>query len=83
MDLDKPGKQCEPPDDVLGDTTVDNDGDLDGGAGPDVLGGRDTPDERAPGSVMPFTGTSIVAYVILALQMIGAGALIARGRKNR
>jgi LPXTG-motif cell wall-anchored protein len=70
-------KNCD--DDVLGDTIGDAGGDKE----PDVLSGREGPDERAPGAVLPFTGTSILAYVLVGLHMIGAGALIARGRKRK
>jgi LPXTG-motif cell wall-anchored protein len=64
-------------DDVLGDTIGDVDGDTDD----DVLGRREP--NPPPGAVMPFTGTSVLAYVLVGLQMIGAGALIARSRKRK
>lgn len=60
----------------------------------DVLGGiidKDKPDdevlgeppaERAPGKLLPFTGASLIAYLVLALELMGAGALIMRARKR-
>jgi hypothetical protein len=73
-----PGGIDECDDDVLGDTIGDVGGDKDD----EVLGNRE-PKDRPPGAVMPFTGTSVLAYVLVALQMIGAGALMARSRKRR
>ena len=71
-------------DDVLPNRIV-NQGDIDGDKDADVEGSRlNKPNERKPlGGVLPFTGTSILAYVLVALQMIGAGALIARGRRAK
>ena len=68
-------------DEVLGDTLT-NDGDADGGGNDDNVGAGNESQERPQGAVMPFTGTSVLAYVLIGLQMIGAGALIARGRKR-
>ncbi len=59
--------------DVLGDIIG-----RDGGPEPDVAGAS----ERKGGRLLPFTGASIVAYVLLALQLIGAGVLISRARKK-
>ena len=52
---------------------------------PDVLGNRDGAAERpgTRGRVLPFTGASILAYLVLALEMLGAGALLMRARKRR
>jgi len=73
-------KNCN--DDVLGGAIG---GDKDGGNNPpDTVGAGGASKDRKPlGGVLPFTGTSILAYVLVALQMIGAGALIVRGRKAR
>jgi LPXTG-motif cell wall-anchored protein len=65
-------------DDVL-DDRIDKDGDVDGDKDDDVLPNRL---EREP-NVLPFTGASIVAYVVIGLQMIAAGALISRARKKK
>jgi hypothetical protein len=65
-------------DDVL-DDRIDKDGDVDGDKDDDVLAGRE---ERDP-NVLPFTGASIIAYVVIGLQMVAAGALISRARKKK
>ena len=68
-------------DDVLADI-IDKDGGDDpdpSGPGDDVAGAS----ERKGGRALPFTGASITAYVLLALQMIGAGALITRARRKK
>ncbi|MBW3594483.1 MAG: hypothetical protein KY391_02805, partial [Actinobacteria bacterium] len=62
--------------DVLGDIIDKDGGDDDPGA--DVAGAS----ERKGGRALPFTGASIIAYVLVGLQLIGAGALIARARKK-
>ena len=67
-------RNCD--DEVLGDDTIDNDGDAGGKADPEVAAERE-------GDILPFTGASIIAYVVLALQLIGAGALISRARKRQ
>ena len=69
-------------DDVL-DDRITNDGDVDGEKGDDVAAGGTGRGRKPLGGVLPFTGASILAYVLVGLQMIGAGALIARGRKAK
>jgi len=63
--------------DVLGDIISKNDGG-DEVVDPGVAGAS----ERKGGRALPFTGASIIAYVLLALMLIGAGALIAWARKK-
>ena len=55
----------------------------------DVLDERitnDPPDAVAPsrerGKLLPFTGTSVLAYLLVGLQLIGAGFLLSRARKK-
>ena len=36
---------------------------------------------NAKGGLLPFTGASVLAFVVLALQLIAAGSLILRGRR--
>lgn len=67
-------------DDVL-DDRIDKDGDIDGDKDDDVLGGR-TARERED-NILPFTGASVLAYVVIGLQMVAAGALISRARKKK
>jgi LPXTG-motif cell wall-anchored protein len=59
-------------DDVLGDLI--NRGDIDGNAQqrPAVRGGR----------ILPFTGSSILGFVLLGVQLLLAGGLFMRGRKR-
>jgi hypothetical protein len=64
-------------DDVL-DDRIDKDGDVDGDKGDEVLPSRHERD-----NVLPFTGASIIAYVVIGLQMVAAGALISRARKKK
>ena len=40
-------------------------------------------ERSARGKLLPFTGANILAYLILALELVGAGLLIVRGRKRR
>ena len=40
-------------------------------------------ERSARGKLLPFTGANILAYLILALELMAAGALIVRGRKRR
>ncbi|MGH2806049.1 MAG: hypothetical protein ACRDKT_02115 [Actinomycetota bacterium] len=65
-------------DDVLGDV-IEKDK-----PGGDVLGTRDGAAERPAtrGRILPFTGASLLAYLVLALELLGAGALILRARKR-
>lgn len=67
-------------DDVLGDLIDKDKPDNDG----DVLGGRDNAAQRpaSKGRILPFTGASLLAYLVLALELLGAGALILRARKR-
>ena len=65
-------------DDVL-DDRIDRDGDVDGGKDDDVLPNRLEREDN----VLPFTGASIIAYVVIGLQMVAAGALISRARKKK
>ncbi len=44
---------------------------------------EDGPAARPPGRILPFTGTSVLAYLVLALELMGAGFLILRARKKR
>jgi len=87
-DSDMPGEPIPPGgiqdcyDDVL-DDRITNDGDIDADKGDDVGAGRLGQPRKPLGGVLPFTGTSILAYVLVALQMIGAGLLIARGRRTK
>ena len=60
--------------DVLGDIIDKGDDDPNN----DVMGAS----ERRGGRALPFTGASIIAYVLVGLQLIGAGVLIARARKK-
>jgi hypothetical protein len=71
------GKLVNCDDDVLGDKTH-NHGD---GNGDEVLGERQ---DRPPtkGKLLPFTGASIIAYLVVALELIAAGVLISRARKR-
>jgi len=62
--------------DVLGDIISRDGGNNE--PGPDVAGAS----ERQGGRALPFTGASITAYLLFALQLIGAGVLIARARKR-
>jgi len=61
--------------DVLGDIIDKDDDDT---PGPHVAGAS----ERKGGRALPFTGASIIGYVLVGLQLIGAGALIARARRK-
>ena len=72
-----PGGVADCDDDVL-DDRIDKDGDADGDKDDDVLAEREGRD-----NVLPFTGASIVAYLLIGLQMIAAGALISRARKKK
>jgi LPXTG-motif cell wall-anchored protein len=73
-----PGGEEDCDDDVL-DDRIDKDGDADGNKDDDVLPNRVNRDPN----VLPFTGASIVAYVVIGLQMIAAGALISRARRKK
>jgi hypothetical protein len=55
---------------------------IDRPANPAVLPGRipGRPPTEQPG-VLPFTGASVLAFLVLALQLIAAGTLILRGKK--
>lgn len=64
-------------DDVLPDR-IDRDGDVDGDKDDEVL-----PNRLERDNVLPFTGASIIAYVVIGLQMVAAGALISRARKKK
>jgi hypothetical protein len=68
-----------PPDVVLGDDLVNDDGDKNSDKPDDVLA-DDLARER--GETLPFTGASIIAYLVLALELVGAGFLISRARKR-
>jgi hypothetical protein len=35
------------------------------------------------GRILPFTGANLIAYLILALELLGAGLLLVRGRRRR
>ena len=67
-------------DDVLGEIIdrdkpkPDNDG--------DVLGNGAQQRPASKGRILPFTGASILAYLVLALELLGAGAFILRARKR-
>jgi hypothetical protein len=39
------------------------------------------PPTEVEGGVLPFTGASVLAFLVLALQLIAAGSLILRGKK--
>ena len=65
-------------DDVLGDDLERNQGNPDKG---DTVAPNRV--EQREGGVLPFTGASILAYVVIALQLIGAGALMSRARKKK
>ncbi len=69
------GDDGTPPDIVLGDD-LSNDK---RNPKPDVLADT-TAKER--GKTLPFTGASIIAYLVLALELIGAGLLISRVRRR-
>jgi hypothetical protein len=65
-------------DDVLGEIIDKNKPGSDG----DVLGDRAQQRPASRGRILPFTGASILAYLVLALELLGAGALILRARKR-
>jgi hypothetical protein len=59
-------------DDVLGDLITDGDVDGDAQQRPAVQGGR----------ILPFTGSSLLGFVLLGVQLLLAGGLFMRGRKR-
>jgi len=70
-----------PPDDVL-PTKFTSDGDITGEKGPGDGVGNEAA-ERAPrGRALPFTGASVVMFLVIGASLIGAGIVAAR-RKNR
>ena len=70
-----PNVITNPPPDVLGDDLTG------GGGGPGKVAGKIL--QRKPqGAALPFTGASIAAFLALALQLIGAGALLSRAKKR-
>ncbi|MGH2806051.1 MAG: hypothetical protein ACRDKT_02125 [Actinomycetota bacterium] len=53
------------------------------GAGSEVLGTGASERTGTEGRILPFTGTSIMAYVLIALELMGAGLLMMRARRRR
>jgi hypothetical protein len=50
---------------------------------PEVEGDLLTRPATRGGRILPFTGANLIAYLILALELLGAGLLLVRGRRRR
>jgi LPXTG-motif cell wall-anchored protein len=51
--------------------------------GPDVLGTGPAERPNTAGRILPFTGSSIIAYLLLGFELMAAGLLMLRARNRR
>ena len=69
-------------DEVLGGV-INEPGNNPPATGPSVLGNGPSERPNTAGRILPFTGTSIVAYLLLAFELMAAGLLMMRARNRK